>query len=473
MTKSKGSYLAKNVILFTISGFAPKILSLLLVPLYTSCLTTAEYGVSDLLSTTVSLLFPVLTLDIKDAIVRFALDGKYKKEEVFSISMRITFWGTGIAAVASYLVSLIHIQGLENEYLLFFVLLFLCYGIYDALSLFCHSIDRVDVMVGSSIFSTATTLLGNILFLVCFDWGLTGYLVANVMGNLVGILWCGIRAKLWRFVTWKCSKATAKDMMRFSFPLVFSTIAWWVNSASDRYVMTFMAGVAASGLYAVAYKIPNMLSVFQNIFAQAWSISAIRDFDSEDADGFIGGMYGMMHAVMVVACSGIMLFNIPAAKILYSGDFFEAWKFMPPLLLSVVFNAMSLFIGSIFTAVKDTKTISLSTIVGAVVNTGCNFLFIYRWGGYGAALATMLGYAVVLVMRHVGLRKHIKLRMNWKRDLCAYGLLLVQMILAFWGMQYFVVQLGILCLIAVLHKKEIITVWNFAKKIVEERRRKE
>lgn len=470
--KNKESFLAKNVILFSISGFAPKVLSLLLVPLYTSCLTTAEYGVSDLLNTTVSLLLPILTVDIKDAVVRFALDGKYNKEEVFSVSMGITILGTGIAAAASYLVSFLHIPGLENEYLLFFVLLFLCNGTYDTLALFCRSIDRVDVMVVGSILSTATTLMGNILFLVCFDWGLTGYLAASALGSLVGILWCGTRAKLWQFVIWKCSRVTTKDMLKFSFPLVFSTIAWWVNSASDRYIMTFMAGVAASGLYAVAYKIPNMLSVFQNIFAQAWSISAIRDFDGEDADGFMGGMYGMMHAVMAVACSGIMLFNIPVAKILYSGDFFEAWKFVPPLLLSVVFNALSLFIGSILTAVKDTKTISVSTIAGAAVNSGCNFLFIYLWGGYGAALATMLGYAVVLVMRHVGLCKHVKLRIKWKRDLCVYVLLLLQMILAFEGMQYFIVQLGILCLIAILHKEEAIKILAFVQKMIMKRPKK-
>ena len=77
---SKQSYLAKNILLFSISGFVPKILSFILIPLYTSYLTTAEYGISDLITTTVYLLLPVFTLNIQDAVMRFALDDKYDKK---------------------------------------------------------------------------------------------------------------------------------------------------------------------------------------------------------------------------------------------------------------------------------------------------------------------------------------------------------------------------------------------------------
>ena len=66
--------LGKNIGLFTISSFGTKILSLILVPLYTNCLTTAEYGTADLLSTIVQLLIPVFTLDIADAVIRYTLE---------------------------------------------------------------------------------------------------------------------------------------------------------------------------------------------------------------------------------------------------------------------------------------------------------------------------------------------------------------------------------------------------------------
>lgn len=462
-TEGKGAYLAKNVLLFSIMGFVPKIFSLLLVPLYTSRLSQGEYGVYDLLSTTVLLLLPVLTADIQDALVRFSLEGKYQKKEVFSISLGVTGLGTVLAALGALGVHALGLFSIEGEYLLFFVLMFFANGLYNNVTFFCRGIDKVGVLTVGTVISTAVILLGNVLFLVGFDWGLRGYCVANLLGTMVGVLWCFIGGRQWQYITLKVNKGLVGEMLRFSTPMVFANVAWWVNNASDRYIMTFMSGVAASGLYAVAYKIPNMLSALQNIFAQAWSISAVRDFDREDGDGFMGKMYGMMHTAMVLACSGILLFNVPAAKILYAGEFFEAWQFVPPLLLSVVFDAMGMFLGGIFTAMKDTRTISLTAIVGAVVNTGCNFLFIYLWGGYGAALATMLGYGTVLLLRKMAMVRQVKLKVPWKRYACAYGLLLVQMCLGWWGMKLFFAQLGILCLLGMLHRREILEVLDFVR----------
>lgn len=463
---SKQKYLAKNVLLFSISGFVPKVLSIILIPLYTSYLTTAEYGVSDLISTTVSLLIPIFTLDIQDAVMRFALDKSYDQKDVFSVAIRIIMIGTALVCGGVAIVSLLNIPGIEKSYLLFFVIMYFSTAVYNTVSLFCRGIDKVNVMVVGSIINSIISLSANILFLVVFKWGLNGYLLANSLGSVIALVWCILGAKLHRYWKFSIPRNVHKDMIAFSFPLIFSVIAWWINNASDRYILTWMSGVAVSGLYAVSYKIPNILSMFQNIFAQAWSISAVKEFDKDDADGFMSNTYNMMNFGMIALCSGIMIMNIPIAKILYSNDFFEAWKFVPPLLIAVVFNAMALFIGSIFTAVKDTKTLSISTIIGAVVNIVCNFIFIYFWGAYGAAVATMLGYLVVLGMRHIILRKHILLHLKWARDLVVYVILLIQMLLSLWGVETLVLQAILFIVILVLYRKEFVSIQKAFVRII-------
>lgn len=462
----KHTYLAKNVLLFSISGFVPKILSVILIPLYTSYLTTAEYGISDLITTTVSLLIPIFTLDIQDAVMRFAIDKKCDNREVFSVAVRIILAGTLLVCLGTGIVYLINIPGVKGTYLLFFVIMYFTTAIYNSVSLFCRGIDKVHVMVVSSILNSVISLSANILFLAVFHWGLNGYLIANTIGSAVALAWCAVGAKLYRYIKLNVSKELQKEMVAFSFPLIFSVIAWWINNASDRYILTWLSGVTISGLYAVSYKIPGILSVFQSVFAQAWSISAVKEFDKNDTDGFIGNMYGVMNFSMVAICSGLMIMNIPIAKILYAKEFFAAWQFVPPLLISVVFNAMSLFIGSIFTAVKDTKTLSVSTIAGATVNTVLNFVFIHFWGAYGAALATLLGYAVVLVARHIILRKHIHMRINWARDIAIYAILILQMWVAHWGTCSIPVQILIFIIIVVLNAKEIKKALSLAKKLI-------
>lgn len=463
---SKHSYLAKNVLLFSISGFVPKILSIILIPLYTSYLKTAEYGISDLITTTVSLLLPVFTLDIQDAVMRFAMDDKYDKKDVFSTAVRIILIGTVLVCIGATAISFLNISGLEDGYLIFFVIMYFTSAVSNTVSLFCRGIDKVNIMVVGSILNSVVTLSSNILFLAGFHWGLTGYLIANSLGSAVALIWCFIGAKLYQYMKFDVPKSVRTDMIQFSFPLIFSVIAWWINNASDRYILTWMSGVAVSGLYAISYKIPNILSMFQNIFAQAWSISAVKEFDKNDSDGFISGMYNMMNFAMIAICSGIMVMNIPIARILYSKEFFSAWEYVPPLLISVVFNAMALFIGSIFTAVKDTKTLSLSTIVGAVINTVCNVVMIHFMGAYGAALATMLGYAAVLVMRHIILRKHVRMHIRWSRDIAVYALLIVQMVVAATGIKSVIIQTLIFVVITILFKNELKAFLKTAKNLV-------
>ena len=101
LKKSSGKYssLAGNMLLFTVSNFGSKIISFLLVPLYTYVLTTEEYGTVDLLSTTATLLIPILTMNIQDAALRFAMDKNYSPKDVITTALRINVIGAIILSV--------------------------------------------------------------------------------------------------------------------------------------------------------------------------------------------------------------------------------------------------------------------------------------------------------------------------------------------------------------------------------------
>ena len=94
-----GSYrkLGKNMISLTIGNFASKLLSFLFVPFYTAVLTTSEYGTADLVTTTVTLLFPFFSLIICESMMRFALNKNEDPEKVYQIGMLV--WGIGFTAL--------------------------------------------------------------------------------------------------------------------------------------------------------------------------------------------------------------------------------------------------------------------------------------------------------------------------------------------------------------------------------------
>lgn len=121
MKKNKYNDLKKNTILFTISSFSSKILSFLLVPLYTSVLSTADYGTADMVYTTSSLIVFAVALNISDAVLRYAIDIKDRQSNILGYGFRVTIKGNLIFAILVYFFSKLNIIEWEG-YLYIFLL---------------------------------------------------------------------------------------------------------------------------------------------------------------------------------------------------------------------------------------------------------------------------------------------------------------------------------------------------------------
>ena len=162
---------------------------------------------------------------------------------------------------------------------------------------------------------------------------------------------------------------------------------------------------------------------------RSWNLSAIREYDKEDKDGFFRNIYSAYNYILVVSCSLLIFLNIHLAKILFAKDFFPAWEYSSVLLLSAVFSALSGFIGSVFVAVKQSKIFAFSTVVAAIVNTVLNWLLIPKYDALGAAIATVISFFIIWLIRFICATKYIKLRKNLCWDLVSYGILIMQVLI--------------------------------------------
>ena len=252
----------------------------------------------------------------------------------------------------------------------------------------------------------------------------------SLVGQFVAIFIMFFFGKIYQDVRFTTDTKLIKEMFVYSAPLAINSVAWWINTASDKYIITFFCGAAINGIYSVAYKIPTILSTFQTIFYNAWSVSAITEFDKDDKDGFIGNVYSLYMCVSTVGCSAILIFNKVLANMLYAKDFYDAWRCVPFLLLGVAFNGIALFEGCLFTAVKKTKEVSRTTLVGAIVNTIANFALIPFFSSIGAAFATMLGYFTVWLVRTISLQKIVRMKVTWIKQAICIAILAIQVWLA-------------------------------------------
>ena len=428
--RQKNKSLLKNIGIFTLGSFTSNAISFLMIPLYTSVLSTSEFGSVDLMSSTASLLSTILLLSIQDATLRFTMDNNYKKEDVLSTSLNVVLKGTTILTIAIVLIGIVRIFPVSNQYLLFLWMIFVLGAISSIFNLYLKAENKAKIIACSGIIGTIAVCSCNYLFLVVLKYGVAGYMFSNVISLLLQIIYQLITGKIYKDIHFKKYNNISKPMIRYSSPLIANSISWWVNNASDRYILTAVRGIAESGIYTVAYKIPTILTLFQNIVYNAWSISAIAEFDENDTDGFIGRNYELYSCISILICSILLVMNIPLARFLYKGDFFNAWKCVPFLLLGTVFSGISQFEGSLYAAVKETRLVAKTTVVGAITNTILNIVLICIFGAIGAAISTCVGYCITWLLRTMFMQRFVKMKVNWKKHFILLAFLVCQTIYA-------------------------------------------
>lgn len=454
-------YLFNNIGLLTLSNFATKFLSFFLVPLYTNILTTTEYGTYDLFNATIGVLLPVLTLNIQESVLRFSLDKKTSRKAIVSISVKYLLISNLLVIIGLIFNRITYLNAMIAEYSIYFFLMFFVQSLVGMITCYIRGVDRVADLSVSSVITSIATISCNIIFLVAFKWGLPGYFLANIIGPLVQCIYLMVRSNFLKEIRFEQFTPEEEAMTNYSKPLIANSIAWWVNNVSDRYVIVFFCGLAENGVYSVAGKIPSILNIFQTIFNQAWTLSAVKDFDPEDKNGFFTNTYKAYNCMMVIICSSIIVADKILAKFLYAKDFYVAWKYVPWLTVAILFGALSGYLGGFFSAVKDSKLFATSTIMGAIINLILNFVFTPIYGAMGAAIATAISYIVVWAFRYVQSRKYIKLKINLTRDIVAYILLIVQsLLILIEGLKmYFFVGIVFL-IICFLYIKDIMLVLN-------------
>lgn len=460
MNNKKYNYLVKNTALFTISSFGSKILGFLLIPLYTNVLSTADYGTADLLSITVSFLIPCLTLSISSAVMRFSINDPENSGPKLKYGIVVTIRGSIILVILLCATWKLKLMPWSDYYYIFLLVLFIAESFEGLLSQYLRAIDKVYVMVISSLISTCIRLILNIMLMVFFHCGIIGYLVSMLVAVICSVMYSAFYTHpLKIFISEKYSKSDPflKDMRKYAIPAAINTISWSIANGIDKYFVTWMKGASLNGIYSVSYKIPSIMTMLCNIFSQAWGLSAIKEYQKDDSDGFFGKTYSVYNAGLVISCSLLILINIPLAKFLFAKNFFEAWKYSSLLILSMIFSALSSFLGGIFNAAKKNGVLAMSTVSSAIINIALNICLIPKYGALGAAIATMISFYAIWMFRFIASRNYIIFKVNLVKDHIVYALIILQIIFEHKSNHFYIGQFSILILIVGLYYKQLKT----------------
>ncbi|MEG0618610.1 MAG: oligosaccharide flippase family protein [Bacilli bacterium] len=426
--------LLNNSIIFAIGNLGSKIIGILMVPLYTYYFTTADYGRLDLITTTVNLIVPICTLSIFESAFRFAMDKSENPKSVLTNSLLVTIIGIFILILLSPFFNFN--ESISKSYL--YVLLLISFqSIQVLLAQFVRAVNYIRLFSINGIIMAISLAGLNIISIVYLKMGLNGYLLSLVLSNLLAIIIFIIFGKLWKFIDITLIKKDfIYQLLLYSIPLIPNTFLWWLTNVSNRYFIVFFLGASANGLFAVANKIPTLLSMLNSIFTQAWQISAVEEFDKKDKN-FYSDMFNVLAFLLFFGSSMILVVLKPVFSIIIANSFYESWKYVPVLLLSVIYSSFSNFYGVNYLAAKKTIGVLKTTIYGGVVNIILNIILIPMIGLNGAGLATMLSFFVIWLLRIKDSKNLITINIDMRKLLMMTLILFLQIVVLYLNLSLF------------------------------------
>ncbi|MBR6515661.1 MAG: oligosaccharide flippase family protein [Bacilli bacterium] len=465
--KNKYISLIKDTLIFALGTIGSKIILFILVPLYTNCLTPSEYGIADLVFSMAQLLIPFACLGVYYAILRFGLEKKENADDALFSGIIVASVGAFIVICLTPLLSFYKTLSDWKWYFCVYLILHLYLSIFQN---YAKAIGKNKTYAIISIAYTAVLALLNIFFLLYEKRGIHGYLIANVLATIFAAMAYIFTCKI--FFIHKIAKFNGyllKKMLIYSLPLMIDGIIWWFIQSSNKLFIEFFLNSEILGLYTVAIKIPSLMYVVVTIFSQAWGISTIKEIDKENDALFYKNVFSVYSVLIVLICMGIILIIKPFMNFYVHESYFSSWKFIPLLLVSNAFLAISDFFGAFYNALKKTVNNMLISLLAAVLSVLFSLLFLNIIGLWAAILATFLAYFTIMCIRMLNIRKYVQIKINFWKFIFNLLILMTYSVLIILEFNTYVVSIVFFILFFIINLKIIFEVLTITTKYVKSR----
>ncbi len=401
--------LAGDMGLFALGSLGSKLVLFLLLPIYTHVLTDSEYGIADLVFTMGDLILPFISLAFYNGLLRYGLI-KGKNQNAL-LCTAVVFLGGSAAAVL--LTPLIGLYPAVREWKWYLCAHIIVHFARNSALVYLKVKDKNKAYAVLSIMQAILLVGFNVLFLIVFKLGIKGYLLSTILSNAVlAILSIIIGRVIPDIRGASLEKPLFKEMTSYSVPFIFNDVSWGVIHCADKIMIESMINGSMLGLYTAASKIPALVNAFTAIFSQAWGLASIKEYDSTNDTKFYTDVFKYFSALVFGGTIILITITKPFMHIYVGREFVESWKYVPLLLTSAAFAAISTFAGNMFGAYKQSKPIMISTVIACIANVVINYLLIPVIGVFGAVIGTVSAYFVVAAVRLITLMQKTKIRFN-------------------------------------------------------------
>lgn len=407
--------LAKNTLIITIGKISTQMITFFLLPLYTSILSTKEYGTVDLLNTLVSLLLPIVTFQVEQAVFRELIEvrGKRDKESKIISSSIVTV----VFQCLVYLIIFALVSPFINNNYKFFLATNVVANIFLSLLFqIARGFGDNKKYAFASFISALSTIIFNILFLVVIKLGANGMLLGTMLGQIVATIYLFISLRLYKYLKVKdYKKEVIKSLWKYSLPLIPNAISWWVFNASDRVIASAFLGVDQNGILAASLKFSTVFITFYNIFNMSWTESISIAIKDDDVSDYFNKMFNIILKLFTALAIGMIACMPFVFPIMINEKFSVGYGLVPISIIGSLFNVVVGLVSVIYVAKKNTKAIASTSIVSAVINIIVHLVLIKFIGLYAAVISTFMAFFIMSIYRLIDVSKrYFKIKIDMK-----------------------------------------------------------
>jgi O-antigen/teichoic acid export membrane protein len=211
-----------------------------------------------------------------------------------------------------------------------------------------------------------------------------------------------------------------KQMMTYAIPVLIAGIAFSINEAFDRILLKELlpADIAESeiGMYSACYK----LALFMTLFATAYRLGIEPYFFSHSKTknpqkNFANILEFFVAFGSIILLSVVVFADVLKPFIIRSEAYWEAMWIVPIILIANfclgIYHNLSVW----YKITDRTKFGAYISVVGAIVTLIINFVFIKTYSYKASAVATLVAYAVMMLLSYYFGRKYYPIPYNLKK----------------------------------------------------------
>ncbi len=403
----------KDFGVYAIGNLGSKLITFLMIPLYTYFVEKpSEYGYFDLCLQVCLLMFPIVTLQLRDGAFRFLLDTQDTNERTRIITFTYRTLGISILSttVLTFVVSLLY----PIDYMWSTIALMVVMAIYEFLAQVTRGLGNNKAFIAVGLIASFGICLFSIIFVAWLKMGIKGIFLANILARVMSIVIVELKMRTFsQFFNLKIDlKDISVQMLKYSIPLIPVALCWLLTTTSDRFFVKYYLGLEMTGIYAIAVRFGGVIHTLSNIFLQTWQENAIQQYNSQDRDDFFSKVFNYY---IYVLCLVLIAFTF-TLKICYGwivgSNYQESLEYLYLINVSTTLFAITVYFELPYQCAKDTKRAIPSIILTAAISILMNFILTPLLHIYGVILTSIISYMTLIIYRWIDTRRYFNLHFH-------------------------------------------------------------